>query len=345
MPWIRAGGREVEYDRYETDPNTGHRIFYDADGNVMFYKDPEAADSSGEGGFYNVYTDPETGQQYTSDFVDNQSYGLMPKLRNKRDARKTARRRKKAQQAARAGYYGQMFNEQLGGIAGAYEGLEEEMPTELDLLGGREWQDSELAGAQADAEAIESQKAALAALENIARGGYSPEEAAAMQRMRMETAQQEQAQRQALQQQFAARGMAGGGAEIAAQLAAQQGGANRANEMTLETQAQAQRRALQALAAQGDLSSGIRGQSFDEEATRRSAVDDFNRWNLERRGGAAQQGYDNRFGLSQAQSQAAGQTAQLAAQRRQEIITNKKEKKQAIGEGVTGGVEAVGSFF
>ena len=78
---------------------------------------------------------------------------------------------------------------------------------------------------------------------------------------------------------------------------------------------------------QGDLSSGMRGQSFDEAATRGGAADDFTRWNLDRRGGAAQQRYANRFGQAQAQSSAAGQTAQLAGQRRQQVQDQYDKKK------------------
>lgn len=275
--------------------------------------------------------DAETGEQYSYDqrmrFADK-------KRKRRRQIARDKRRATDARLRAQQEYYGGLFNENLGGVTGAFEGLEGELPSELDLLGGVENAESQLAGAEADAGAIAAQRAALEQLSQIAQGGYTAEEAAAMQRMRMETAQQEQSQRQAVQQQMAMRGMSGSGAELAGQLAAQQGGANRANQMQLETQAQAQRRALQALGMQGDLSSGMRGQSFDEEATRRGATDDFTRWNLDRRGGAAQQRYANRFGLAGAQSQAAGQSAELAGARRSQV-QEQREKKKSKGVDTT----------
>ena len=289
------------------------------------YSDPET-DPTGEAQKYTWVTgrDPETGESVTyrqrTTFSDKER-------KARRQQRRDNRRIALQQLQQRENYYGGLFNEQLGGIGGAFAGLEGEIPSELDLLGGQEWAESALAGAQADEGAIAAQRAALAQLGEISRGGYTAEEAAAMQRMRAETAQQEQAQRQAVMQQMAMRGMSGSGAELAQQLAAQQGGANRMNASQLETQAQAQRRALQALGMQSDAAGQMRGQSFGEESTRRGATDDFTRWNLDRRGGAAQQRYANRFGLAQAQSGAASDTAQLAGQRRQQVQEEKQGKK------------------
>lgn len=285
-----------------------------------------ASDPAGDENRYITSTarDAETGEQYS--YRQRVKFSDKDRKRRRqiaRDKRRATDARLRAQQE----YYGGLFNEGLGGVRGAFEGMEGELPSELDLLGGVENAESSLAGAEADAGAIAAQRAALEQLSQISQGGYTAEEAAAMQRMRMETAQQEQSQRQAVQQQMAMRGMSGSGAELAGQLAAQQGGANRANQMQLETQAQAQRRALQALGMQGDLSSGMRGQSFDEEATRRGATDDFTRWNLDRRGGAAQQRYANRFGLAGAQSQAAGQSAELAGARRSQVQEQREKKK------------------
>lgn len=310
-------GNAYDYATARQEGDTA--VYYDRDGNVIARAKGNVGTGWNETEFRNV--DPETGQEYYSSDrrVGDGFLRRGGKRAQRRDDRREARDRRKAQLQAQQAYYGQAFNEGLGGITGAFEGLEGELPSELDLLGGTENADSQLAGAEADAGAIAAQRAALAQLSQIAQGGYTAEEAAAMQRMRMETAQQEQSQRQAVQQQMAMRGMAGSGAELAGQLAAQQGGANRMNEQQLETQAQAQRRALQALGMQGDLSSGMRGQSFDEESTRRGAADDFTRWNLDRRGGAAQQRYANRFGLAQSQSDASGRSAEMAGGRRSEV--------------------------
>lgn len=303
---------EFDYDRMERNDD-GSITFYDANGNVTHRRDAE-------GRIYQQNYDPETGQAFESEWKGGGSANIgTAGGESRRAQRRNARREEAARLGLQEATYGAKFFEGLGGVTGAFGGMEGELPSELDLLGGTENADSQLAGAEADAGAIAAQRAALAQLSQIAQGGYTAEEAAAMQRMRMETAQQEQSQRQAVQQQMAMRGMSGSGAELAGQLAAQQGGANRMNEQQLETQAQAQRRALQALGMQGDLSSGMRGQSFDEESTRRGAADDFTRWNLDRRGGAAQQRYANRFGLAQAQSDASGRSAELAGGRRSEV--------------------------
>lgn len=307
-----GGQSEFDYARREDNPD-GSITFYDENGNVTHRRDAS-------GKIYQQSYDPETGQTYESEWKGRGSAQIgTERGEKKRVDRRNARRAEAERLALQEGTYGAKFFEGLGGVTGAYDGVGESAPSEMDLLGGVENAESELAGAEADAGAIAAQRAALEQLSQVARDGYTAEEAAAMQRMRMETAQQEQSQRQAVQQQMAMRGMAGSGAELAGQLAAQQGGANRANEMQLETQALAQRRALQVLGMQGDLSSGMRGQSFDEAATRSSAADDFTRWNADRRGGAAQQRYANRFGLAQAQSDASGRSAELAGGRRSEV--------------------------
>lgn len=312
-------GNGYDYATSRQDPNTGENVYYDADGNEIARQTANPGTNRAETQFRNV--DPETGQVYYS-ADSKRGPGFLRrggKRADRRDARREERARQNAQMAAQQGFYGGAFAEGMGGVSGAFEGLEGELPSELDLLGGQENIESEVGGAQADAGAIAAQRAALEQLGVMAQGGYTAEEAAAMQRMRSETAQQEKSQRDAVMQQMAMRGMSGSGAELAQQLAAQQGGANRGNQMTLETQAQAQRRALQALGMQSDAASGMRGQSFQEDTTRRGAVDDFNRWNAERRGSAAQQRYANRFGLAGAQSDASGRTAELAGARRKEV--------------------------
>jgi len=295
-----------------------------------------ASDGTGDGKFTSVRArDSETGADY--DYLQRMEFSDK-KRKAKRQRKRNNRAIANAQLSARENYYGGLFNEELGGIGGAYDGLES--PDELALLGGDLNIDSELGGAQADAGAIAAQRAALAQLGEISQGGYTAEEAAAMQRMRAETAQQEQSQRQAVQQQMAMRGMSGSGAELAGQLAAQQGGANRANTMTLEAEAQAQRRALQALGMQSGVASDMRGQSFGEETTRRGAVDDFNRWNSERRGSAAQQRYANRFGQAGAQSDASARTAELAGARRQQVQEQRQSRKDKALDTTTGLIDA-----
>lgn len=203
---------------------------------------------------------------------------------------------------------------------------------------------SALAGAQADGGAISAQRQALADLRSVYEGGgYTDAERAQLRQVQRNAALGEQAQRGALQQSMAARGMGGGGAELAGSLAAQQGFADRSAASADAVGIAGQQRALQALQQYGGLAGQIRQQSFGEEATRASAVDDFNRYNLDYRRGVrgrntdrqntynegtararaagAQQAFDNRTslvaGMTGQYGGAAGGSRQDAAQRAQ----------------------------
>jgi hypothetical protein len=94
-----------------------------------------------------------------------------------------------------------------------------------------------------------------------------------------EAARYERGQRGAILQNLAARGVAGSGMELAAELAAAQSGANRVADYQADLAGAAQQRALQSLAASADLGTRMRASGFQE----RSAIEDFNRRNVERR--------------------------------------------------------------
>jgi hypothetical protein len=121
---------------------------------------------------------------------------------------------------------------------------------------------------------------ALVRLKNVAdQGGMTADDRARLGQVQAENAQHEQAQRGALMQQMAMKGMGGSGMEMAAQLQAQQAGANRRSQEVLDINAQAQRRALEAMQASGQVASGLRSQDFNErsEAARaQDMISDFN---------------------------------------------------------------------
>lgn len=109
--------------------------------------------------------------------------------------------------------------------------------------------------------------------------GLDPQSLAMMAESERAAAGQEQAQRQAIQQNMQARGMGGSGAEVAGLLAAQQGGANRSAQGARESAAQARMRALDAMGRMYDMSSGVRGQDWGENAAKAGAVDSWQRFN------------------------------------------------------------------
>ncbi len=78
-----------------------------------------------------------------------------------------------------------------------------------------------------------------------------------------------------------ARGQAGGGAELAAQLQAAQGGSDQASEAGDRIAAMAQERALNAIGQAGQLGGQVRAQDFDVNRLRAAARDEMDRFNIQ----------------------------------------------------------------
>tara|TARA_R110002020_G_scaffold22446_2_gene75915 strand:+ start:2652 stop:3821 length:1170 start_codon:yes stop_codon:yes gene_type:complete len=161
--------------------------------------------------------------------------------------------------------------------------LKEGAPTAEDLAyspeleGGVEALGPSMAGeAMADAASIESQRRALAQMEEIYReGGYTSAEREQIEQAMMQARNLERAGTQAARQQMAARGMVGAGAQVGAQMAAQQGSMNRGRAAAADIATAGQARALEALGGAGRVAGEMRGQSFEEGYKRGSAIDDF----------------------------------------------------------------------
>lgn len=187
-----------------------------------------------------------------------------------------------------------------------------------------------------------AQMGALQKYQDItAQGGLTAEDRARLAMINQQAAQQEQAQRQAIMANMQARGMGGSGAELAAQLAAQQGGAQTRAMGGWDTARAAEQRALQAIASQAQLGGQIRGQDYGIASNRASALDAINRFNQMNRmntqmtnvdianrqqmanKGLYQQQFQNRLALAQPQTQAdimrMQQAQQSGAQGRQDV--------------------------
>lgn len=140
---------------------------------------------------------------------------------------------------------------------------------------------SKMSGVQVDPQLRTAQMDALGMLAERGRTGFGPEERAAFNKVQQEVARNSEAKRQQIMQNMQARGMAGGGAELAAQLSASQAGDALASTQGDEIAAAASRNALSAMSQYGQLGGQIRNEDFGEASARAKAEDEMNRFNVQ----------------------------------------------------------------
>lgn len=146
---------------------------------------------------------------------------------------------------------------------------------------------SQAASAAADPRDIEAQQRQLSKFESLSDPRITAEEKLMMELARRQTESDLRGQRGAIANNLQARGVYGSGAEITQNAMAQQEAASRQALEMLGAQANAQKRAMEALGGAADLSSSMRGASAQESQFRGSAADraaEFNkgfkqRWN------------------------------------------------------------------
>ena len=136
----------------------------------------------------------------------------------------------------------------------------------------------------ADPKLVQAQEQSLGALQRIAQsGGQDATTRARMAQTMGQVGQQERASREALQAQMQRRGIGGGGTDIASQMLAQQQSAGQAAQMGFQTAADAEQRALQAIAQSGQMAGQMRSQQVGEDAARAQAMDRINQFNTQHR--------------------------------------------------------------
>ena len=337
-------GHPDGYYVYNSDGS--ERTAYDANGQRLYSESgSDVRDDYERDGGRTERTDPITGETYTyGERRADQDYRFDAGQRaaDRRADRKSGRAQERAERDARINYFGRGATEAIQGIGDPWEELEGYIPSYEDLMGDEYV--SSLAEAEADPMAIAAQRAALQRMGELARTGYTAEDRAMEQQARSDAAQFEKQQREAIMQQAATRGMQGAGTTLGAQLQAQQAGANRNSQASLDMAANAQRRALQALAMQNSAASQMRGQSFNEDATRRAAADTANRYTIDGSRSAIRDQFGMRGQVAQGQSQAA--TSQAAAnQSMMENAQGQKTSGEKKGEYVTGAVSSIAEFF
>jgi hypothetical protein len=246
---------------------------------------------------------------------------------------------------------------------------------QLEQLGQLpELQQTEMANISLDPRMRQAQMEALQRLQGLSKEGYGLEDKAAIQGALNDQAMQERAQRQAVMQNMQARGMGGSGAELAQQLSAQQGGANRASQQTTDLAVEGRRRALEAMMQGAGLAGRMESQDFDRASQIAQAKDAVNRFNTQNQVQRAYHNNDvvnqglqynnqgrqgvhsansqgqNQFGQNRFQNQAqvSGVAANDAAARINQKVdgyNQKKASEQGIIKGLLGGAAKIGAAY
>lgn len=134
----------------------------------------------------------------------------------------------------------------------------------------------------------EAQKSALSAYQELGRTGLSAEDRLALRTAQQQAETANRGRLESIKQSMAQRGMGGGGAELAAQLASAQS-ANEALSMSADRQAaQAQQARLGALAQMSGLGGQMRSQDWGQDTQRAQAADELERFNTLQRSGVQQ---------------------------------------------------------
>ena len=233
---------------------------------------------------------------------------------------------------------------------------------------------SSMEGVSADQGTIDSQKSALEGISEVAEGGYTEADKSVAREVNREVNQQSQARQKAILNAMANRGVLGSGMELAAQLQGEQQSIDQASRAGENLTQQAQARALQALGQQGSLAGQMRQQDFGEQSDVARARDEVNRFNLSNRQRVSetnvnannqaqqmnlqqrqkmendrsnlaneqqlynkkllQQQFDNRLGLTTAQSAAQADAAKAQAQ----ASADKGKGIAGIGSAIIGGI-------
>lgn len=140
---------------------------------------------------------------------------------------------------------------------------------------------SQMANVQGSSQAQGAQMQALQALQQRGQTGLTPEDRAALNQVRQQTATDTQAKQQQIMQDFAARGQGGSGASLIAALQGAQSGANAESQAGDRLSAMASQNALQAIGQAGTLGGQIQQQQFGEQAQKAQAQDVINQFNTQ----------------------------------------------------------------
>lgn len=180
---------------------------------------------------------------------------------------------------------------------------------------------SRVAGIKEDPRLKQAQMAVLQQYQAMGKRGMTPELQAQQQQMLLQQAAQTQARAQQETQALQQRGLAGGGAELAARLQAGSAGAAQAAEQGMQMQALASKAALEGLGRQADLSGTMSSQQFERDRLRAAAADEIARRNVEMSRGVQQRNIGSQNLSAQQRATAAFEANKynLAGQRQERL--------------------------
>ncbi len=214
-------------------------------------------------------------------------------------------------------------------------------------------QQSGLLGISTDPRLKQAQMNALTQLGQLGQGGLTAQEKANLYNITNQSSGNAEAASKAIMQNMAARGMGGGGAELAARLAAAQGAANTGAANALGVAGQSQNNALQATMGAGTLGGQMQQTSFGQQAQQQQAQDAINRFNaanaqqvnaanIQAQNYAQQQNLANKQAVANANT---GIQNQMAYQN--QVATPEQEYAQATqqAKGVAGAAQNLGDYY
>lgn len=126
-----------------------------------------------------------------------------------------------------------------------------------------------------------TQMGALEQLGQMGKSGLTEADIAALRQVRRDVEGDEKARQAGILDQMARRGMAGGGAELAARTMSSQQAASRQAEAADRQAMMAQQRALDAMSRSASMAGDIRSQDFGEASRRAQAMDEVARFNTQ----------------------------------------------------------------
>jgi len=142
---------------------------------------------------------------------------------------------------------------------------------------------SSMEGVGADQSTISKQEDALSKMSEIAEGGMSEGDKAAMREINRDVNQNAKARQRSILNDMAQRGALDSGMQLAAQLKGEQMSMDQASSSSDRAIKDAQARALQAISQQGDMASRLRGQQVNEQTDIARAQDAIKQFNLSNR--------------------------------------------------------------
>ena len=139
---------------------------------------------------------------------------------------------------------------------------------------------SEMGGIATDPRLRQAQLDALSQLQEVgAAGGRDAQFLADQARLESDINTNNAGNQGAIMQNLATRGMSGGGSELVARNMSAQASSNRQAQMAMDSNAQAQKRALDAIMQSGQLGGQMQNQDFNQQAQKAQASDEINRFN------------------------------------------------------------------